>query len=414
MKSRKFTFIGISGILILLFIVLVLIGHTQTDTPVFSKSQETISKLFPNSKITWSKEIDAEFVNFKATSTSIAISTKNDGKKSLEYINFEKGISWEIDSQKFSYKYYYLVGGAEQRILAENPKHESLVETNVFDQAGKYLFQVRTISTLQASPNGRYYHTVGSMTSYNRLKLFDAEGQLLWSREISGMDWFAKALSDSELICEGSAGCYLLDAFSGEEIWKISRNQYKHVLPGYKLKHIHPSSNGKHFVLFHGDGIVSLDRRGKILWLKGIPGTVLFVTISDDGRFVSVYSKERRDGKESKLALLDNLDQGKIIWSRPIKTEKKDGTSNIGGLEIAGDFVRLIPGIVQYRVQTGITSDMQTFCFQIDPENGELLNQYTIDGVLELLKTEKKKIYYLLVHKRDKKEIFRIEQVTDK
>ncbi|MGB2698613.1 MAG: hypothetical protein WBD28_12250 [Candidatus Zixiibacteriota bacterium] len=411
MKSQRFSFMALSVGFMLFFIILVLIGYSQTPRSDLTKSHEMLREIFPNSKISWSEEIDTEFVNFKATPTSIIISRKKDEEKCLKYINFENGISWEIDSENFPYKFYYLVGGAEQRILAENPKHEGLVETNVFDQTGRYLFKARTISTLQSSPNGIYYHTVGSMTSYNELKLFNAEGQFLWSQKISGMDWFAEALSDSELICEGSDGCCLLDAFSGEEIWRVSRKQYNHILPGYKLKHILPSSNGKYFVLFHGDGIISLDREGRILWLKGMPGTVLFAAISDDGKFVAVYSRERIGHNGVKVALLDNLDQGRIIWSRSVKTEKKDGTSNIGGLKITKDIVRLIPGIVPYHIQAGVMSDMQTFFYQIDTGTGKLINEFILPGVAEIVEDENETKHFLLLETTTEKGIYKISEV---
>lgn len=379
-----------------------------------SEPQEVIQKIFPNSKITWSEELEGEMVNFRVASAALAIMIGNGDKRKIKFNNFRDTTGWQIKCDDNSCRQYKMVGGDEPKLLIGGFK-DGMPQTKVFDGIGEEIFDLTLKTWLAPSPSGIYYYTRNNPGSYNLLEVYDSEGRFVWKRtEYPGGDWLAQALSDSELIYEDRTGCYLLHALSGEEIWKISRNQYKDILPGFGFKYAVSASNGKYFALFSGDGLVSLNREGKILWRQKIPISILSVAISDDGRFVSVYSRERKRSKENNLALMDNLDQAKVLWSRPVITQNKEGRSNVGGLEIIDDIVRLIPGVFSYRFQTGIRPDMQTFCFQIDPENGKLVNQYTIDGVCETFKTDKGRIHYLLVHKEEKKEIFRFEQAFDK
>jgi hypothetical protein len=389
-------------------------AYTQTGNPDLVNPQEIIKKAFPNSKITWSKEIQGEMVNFKATSTALAIMIGNGNERKIKFINFKDTTEWSIDCPNKSCREYKMVGGDELKLLIRGFK-DGMPQTKVIDGIGEEIFDLTLKTWLAPSPSGIYYYTRNNPGSYNLLEVYDSEGRFVWKRtEYPGGDWLAQALSDSELIYEDRTGCYLLDALSGEEISKISRNLYRHTLPGFKLKDAVPASNGKYFVLFHGDGLVSLNAEKGILWLKETPGTVFYVAISDDGRFVSVYSKERRNGKESKLALMDNLDQGKIIWSSAVKTEGYEGTSNIGGLEIVGDIVRLIPRIVDYRVQTGITPDMRTLCYQIDGETGKLLREFVLPGVVEFIRDRGKTMHLFLLGVTDEKQIHRICEVVVK
>jgi hypothetical protein len=193
---------------------------------------------------------------------------------------------------------------------------------------------------------------------------------------------------------------YLLDAFSGVEIWKISKSQYAQIVPG--SKYFSPATNGEFFVLFNGRGLVSMDRQGEILWRKRSAYVVFYIDISHDGRFVSIYSRDSFESKENRLVFADNLDQGETIWSSSVKNERYEGTSNVGGLEISGDIVRLVPGIVDYRVQTGITREMQTLCYQIDSEAGKLLRQFNLPGVVEIIKDQSEIRNFLLLETTEK------------
>ncbi len=413
MKNRKFPFVGISGIFILSFIVLVLMGYTQTDNPDFTKPQEMISNLFPNSKITWSEELEGEMVNFRTTSTALAIMIGNGDKRKIEFVNFKDTTEWSIDCDKRSCRQYKMVGGDEPKLLIRGFKH-GMAKTKVIDAQGEEVFDLTLKSWLSPSPSGRYYYTVDNQDSYNVLEVYDATGTFSWKREeYGGGDWFSHALSDSQLIYEDKTGCYLLNAFSGEEFWKIPRSQYRHILTWFKFIDIISSSNAKYFVLYNGDGLVSFNSEGRVLWQEKTPVRVFSAGISDDGSYISVYSGEKTYSPEKELCLMDNLRQGKILWRVSVNTERGDLTNSAEGLKIAGGIVRLIPGIVDYGFRRGITPDMQTFCFQIDPENGKLLDESIIDGVCETFETDSGRTHYLLIHKGDKKEIFRIEQAFD-
>jgi len=61
MKSRVSFLMGLLTVFISYFAILIL-SYAQTNVPELANAQELIKKAFPNSKITWSKEIEGEMV----------------------------------------------------------------------------------------------------------------------------------------------------------------------------------------------------------------------------------------------------------------------------------------------------------------------------------------------------------------
>jgi outer membrane protein assembly factor BamB len=400
MKNRVSFLIGLLIFFISCFAVLILVSYAQTDVPEMINAHELIKKAFPNSKITWSEEIEGEMVNFRANSTALAILIANGDKRKIKFINFKDTTEWSIDCDKNSCRQYDLVGGDEPKLLIRGFEN-GMSKTKVINTQGEEIFDLNLKSWLSPSPSGKYYYVRGAMESYKQPEAYDSTGRLMWKREeYTGGEWFAMSLSDSELIYEDHTGLYLLDAFSGVEIWKISKSQYAQIVPG--SKYFSPATNGEFFVLFNGRGLVSMDRQGEILWRKRSAYVVFYIDISHDGRFVSIYSRDSFESKENRLVFADNLDQGETIWSSSVKNERYEGTSNVGGLEISGDIVRLVPGIVDYRVQTGITREMQTLCYQIDSEAGKLLRQFNLPGVVEIIKDQSEIRNFLLLETTEK------------
>lgn len=411
MRSRIFLCFVILGVFVLPLIELTLIAYGQVDSSS-SKTQEDITKLFPNSKITWSKEIEGEMVNFRATSTALAIMTGNRDKKSIEFINFEDTTEWSIDCHGKSCLYYDIIGEDESKLWIRGLKN-GRIQTRVIKNKGEEIINMNLKSWLDPSPSEKYYYTSDNPDSYNQLKVYDSNGKFLWKRKTPGLKvWFVHALSDSELIYMDYQGCFMLDAVNGDEIWKIPKGEFGVATMG--LPNFFTSLNGKYFILTDNYDILSIENKGQILWVKKVPGVILAASISNNGKFVTLYTEKLKAKDGKKLELLDNFNNGDLIWDSQIKTPIQDVPSDIHGLKINYNIVSLTPGMVLYYTSEGITTDMQTFCFEFDSENGELLNQYTIDGVLEIVGTKKKNNYYWLVHKGDKKEIFRFEQVLNK
>ena len=409
MKNRFSFLISLSIFFISCYAILILLGYAQTDVPELVTAQEMIKKAFPNSKITWSKQIEGEMVNFRAISNALAIMIVNVDQRNIRFKNFKDTTDWLMECDNISCRQYDLVGGDEPKLLIRGFEH-GMSKTKVINTQGKEIFDLNLKSWLSPSPSGKYYYASIAMESYKQPEAYDSTGSLLWKREeYTGGEWFAKSLSDSELIYEDRTGLYLLDAFSGKEIWKISKSQYAQIVPG--SKYFSPASNGKFFILFNGRGLVSLDRQGEILWRKRSSYSVFYIDISHDGRFVSIYSRDSFESKENRLVLVDNLDQGETIWSNAVKTGRYEGTSNVGGLEISGDIVRLVPWIVDYRVQTGITQDMHTLCYQIDSETGKLLRQFNLPGVVEIIKDQTETRHFLLLETSTEKGIYKISKV---
>lgn len=408
MKNRVFSLVGISGVLILSFIALILIGHAQTDTPVFTKSQETINKLFPNSKITWSEEIEGQMVTFRATSNAVAFMVDNDEKRCIKFVDFEDTSEWSIDCDYNSCRYYDVIGEEESRLLIQGVQPAGPL-TTLYSGKGELVFTLDTDSWLYPSPDLEYFYTTANSDSHNPLKVYDAEGRFIWKRGTPhGKMWFARALSDTELIYIDYKGCFLLNALTGEEIWRISPEKYFPFISGFL--EIYPASKGKYFIVEDDYTLVSVDKESEILWMKRTSMNILAASISENGRFIALYQEELGKSGVKKLELLDNFDEGKILWSKSIETSIEDISSDIHGLKIKGNEVSLIPGFVSYYVAKGITPQMQTFYFEIDPEDGKLVNQYTVDGVCETFRIDNNKIHYLLIDKGEKKEIFRIEE----
>lgn len=408
MKSRVSFLIGFLTVFISYFAILIL-SYAQTNVPELANAQELIKKAFPNAKVTWSEEMEGEMVNFRATSTALAIMIGNGDKRKIKFNNLRDTTEWSIDCDINSCRQYKLVEGEKPKLLIWGFE-DSHFETRAIGGKGEEIFDLSLRSWLAPSPSGRYYYAFGAMESYKQLEVYDSTGIFMWKREeYAGGEWFAKSLSDSELIYEDRTGLYLLDAFSGKEIWKISESQYAEIVPG--SKHFSPASNGEFFVLFNGRGLVSLNRKGEILWRKRSSYSVFYIDISYDGRWVSIYSRDSFESKENRLALVNNLDQGETIWSSVVKIERYEGTSNIGGLEIVGDVVRLIPRIVDYRVQTGITPDMHTLFYQIDSETGKLVRQFSLPGVTETIK-DQSEIEHFLLAETTEKQIYQIREVS--
>ena len=407
MKSRVSFLIGLSIFFISSFIVLILVSYAQKDVPELANAQDLIKKAFPNSKITWSKEIEGEMVNFKATSTALAIMIGNGDQRKIKFINFKDTTEWQIECDHNSCRYYDMIGGDSPKLLIK--KVDWILGTRVIDGKGEEIFDLSLKSWLYPSPSARYYYTRDNPDSYNELKVYDAEGQFLWKRKTPGLKmWLTQALSDSELIYKDYQGCILLNALTGEEIWSIPRPKFAQTIMG--ASKISAACNGVYFIITDSHGLISINNKGKILWTKKIERTILAAAISEDGKFVAVYAQKRNAKDGTRLELLENLNKGEPMWSIPIETPIKDVPSDIHGLSIRGDIVSLTPGVVPYYISRGITPEMQTFYFEIDKGNGELLDEYTIGGVSETMNADTRKLHFLLVDAKEKKQIFRIEQ----
>jgi hypothetical protein len=407
MKNRVSFFIGLSIFFISCFAILILVSYAQKDIPELANAQEMIKKAFPNSKITWSKEIEEEMVNFKAASTALAIMIGNGDKRMIEFINFKDTIDWEIECDRNSCRHYEVIGGDYPRLSIK--KVDWILGTRVIDAKGEEIFDLNLKSWLYPSHSAKYYYTKDNPDSYNELKVYNANGEFLWKRKTPGLRvWFSHAFSDSQLIYLDYRGCFLLNALTGEEIWRVPWLQFGQTIMGFPK--IFSSSDGQYFIITDSHGLISINSIGKILWSKKIERTILATALSEDGKFVVIYAQKRKAKDEKRLELLNNFSNGQSIWDIPIETPIKDYPSEIHGLTIRVNKISLTPGMVPYYTSKGITPQMQTFYFEIDTESGELLNKYAIDGVSETIINDNQKVHFLLVHTKDKKEIFRIEQ----
>ncbi|KPL04494.1 MAG: hypothetical protein AMJ90_00695 [candidate division Zixibacteria bacterium SM23_73_2] len=397
MKDLRVTwfFLGLSIVVLILYTFA--IGQTASD--------KEILQLFPNSRISWSKEIDANIVNYKASQKVIAISITNDGTKSLKFINFEKGFEWSINGNTYPQYLYYIVG--EDKLSVIGLGERNLLETNIFNEKGEHLFRVKSKSGLYASPGGRYFHTKNNMDSYNDLEVYDSTGKLLWSRSVPPGDWHAEALSDSELIYVDNRGCFLINPFSEEEIWEIPSLLFRSVVAGGL--DIEKSATG-HFTLFDGKGIASVSQDGKLLWLKKSSENILSVSLSQNGRFIAVYSIGQGKNAKPNLTLLDNFNEGKMIWERELNTQKRDIRSSVGAVRIGSELVTVMPGAISYYFGEGITPDIRTFFFIIDPRTGEFRREYVLPGAVYSLKVKNKSKHFWLTASTDKKKIYIIDE----
>lgn len=407
MKNRVSFFIVLSIFFISCFAVLILVSYAQTEVPELATAQELIKKEFPNSKITWSKEIDAEFVNFKASPVSVAISTKKGEKQTLEYINFKEGISWQIDGEKYPYYYYYLVGTEEQKILVGEYLHESVFLTHVFNTEGKPEFELKTNAGVVASPNGKYYYTEHNLASSTSLRVFDESGKQLWLAGTPNSDWQVEPLSDSELIYHDYSACILYDALSGDTLWRISFKPYFKLID--TIAGIVVSKDGNYFVIHDPNGLISLNRRGEIMWTSEEFNPIRSATLTHDGKYLALYFGTPRKRGEDNFVLLDNLNNGEFKWSKCVDLGSRIPNYYVD-VKIEGDIITMLSAMPEYYYLTGINTKTNIYCYQIDLISGKLLNQYTVDGVCETYETNSGKVNYLLIDKGDKKEIFRMEE----
>ena len=183
--------VAVTSLFIVFLLIVSVVVAAQVAGQNSSETQEVIQKAFPNSKTTWSEEIEGEMVNFKATSTALAIMIGNGDKRKIKFINFKDTIDWAIDCDKRSCRQYDLVGGKEPKLLIRGFEH-GMSKTKVIDTKGEEIFDLTLTSWLLSSPTGRYYHTVDNQDSYNILKVYDSEGSFLWEREeYQGGDWFS-------------------------------------------------------------------------------------------------------------------------------------------------------------------------------------------------------------------------------
>ncbi|MGB2698612.1 MAG: hypothetical protein WBD28_12245 [Candidatus Zixiibacteriota bacterium] len=407
MKSRVSFLISLSIFYISSFAILILVSHAQTDIPELANAQELIKKAFPNSKITWSKEIQGEMVNFRATPTALAIMIGNGDKKKIKYVNFKDSSEWSIDCHNKSCLYYDIIGEYDPKLWIRGLK-DRMPYTRVINYKGDEIINMKLKSWLNPSPFAKYYYTSDNPDIYNQLKVYDTNGKFLWIRKTPGLKvWFVHALSDSELIYVDYQGCFLLDAFTGQKIYKIQREKYGHISGFFKIS---TALNGEYFTITDADNIASIDNDGKVLWIKENEEEILATALSEDGKFVATYNGKSRAKDGKRLQFFDNFNNGMLIWVSPIKTPIHDIPSDIHGLKIKHNVVYLTPGMVPYYTSKGITPEMQTFYFDIDPEKGTLLDQRIAEGVAETFQYSGKVLSYILIDKDTHKEIFRIEQ----
>lgn len=407
MKNRVSINIGFSIFFISSFAILILVSYAQTDIPELANTQELIKKAFPNSEITWSEKIEGEMVTYRATATALAISTVYDKKMSIKFVNFMDKNDWSIDCKYNLCRGYDVLNADEPKLLIEGLSQNRAI-TSLYNGNGELLFKVQADSWLSPSPKLKYFHTRDNSDYHNLLEVYDSEGKFLWKRGTPhGKIWFAQALSDSELIYLDSERCVLLDACTGEEIWKISSGKFDHIIHGFPA--ISPASNGKYFIIVDFNGVVSINKKGEILWMKNIPMTVLTNSVSKDGKFIALYTEKPGENGIKKLELLNNFNEGEILWSVSIDTDIKDIPSSIHGLKLEGNIVSLVPGYPFY-YDKGIGSKMHTIYLYIDSEKGTLLDQRITEGVGQTFQYGGKVLSYILIDKDTHKEIFRIEQ----
>jgi hypothetical protein len=380
--------------------------YGQLDSSV-SKPQEDITRLFPNAKITWSKEIEGEMVNFKASPISVAISTKKGEKQTLEYINFKEGISWEIDGEKYPYYYNYLIGTEEQKILVEEYPHESVFITNVFNTEGEQVFELEKNAKIMASPNGKYYYTTHNLASWTSLRVFDESGKQLWLADTPNSDWQVEPLSDSELIYHDYSTCILYDALSGHTLWRISFKPYFKLID--TIARIVVSKDGNYFVIYDPNGLISLNRGGEVMWTNEEFHPIRSAALTHNGKYLALYFGTPRKRGEDNFVLLDNLNNGECKWSKCVDLGSRIPDYNVD-VKTEGDIISMLSAMPEYYYVTGINPRTNTYNYQINLTTGKLVNQYTIDGVCETYGTDNGRIHYLLVDKGYKKEIFRFEQ----
>jgi len=411
MKSRVSFLMGLLTVFISYFAILIL-SYAQTNVPELANAQELIKKAFPNSKITWSKEIEGEMVNFRATSTALAIMIGNGDKRRIEFTNLQDTSEWSVHCDYNSCRYYDVIGEKESRLLIQGMQPAGPF-TTLYSGKGELLFKLETDSWLYPSLNLVYFYTTANFDSHNLLKVYDAEGRFMWERGTPhGKMWFAHALSDSELIYIDYKGCFLLNALTGAEIWRIPREEYSTFVSGFL--EIYPASKGKYFVVEDNYGLVSIENESEILWAKKTSMNILAASICENGRFIALYQQERGKSGVKKLELLDNFDEGKVLWSKSIETSIEDVSSDIHGLRIKGNEVSLIPGFVSYYVAKGITPQMHSFHFGIDSERGTLLEERKVEGVVESFVNEGEKLHFLVIDRGTNKGVYRIEETKAK
>ncbi len=408
MKSRVFFLIGLLMIFISSFAILIMVSYAQKDIPELANAQELIKKAFPNSKITWSEEIQGEMVNFRATSNALAIMIGDGDKRKIEFFNFKDSIEWSIDCHDKSCLYYDIIGEDDPKLWIRGIK-DGMPYTRVINSKGEEIINMKLESWLDPSPSAEYYYTSDNPDIYNQLKVYDSNGKFLWIRKTPGLKvWFVHALSDSELIYMDYQGCLMLNALNGEVIWNIHKEEFSELTMG--IPEFSTSSNGKYLIMRDIHDILSVDNEGKILWMKKVPTVILASSISDNGKFVVLYTKKLKTSDGKKLEILDNFNKGKQIWDSRIETVIKDVPSDIHGLKIKHNVVYLTPGIVSYYTDEGITPEIQTFYFDIDSEKGTILDQRVAEGVAETFQYGGKLLSYILIDRNTHKEIFRIEQ----
>lgn len=392
-------------LLFCLFLTIFIFNNCGTGQKAFEKE---ILKLFPNSKITWSREFSEERVSFKASKNCIVISTKNGKQKKLTFVNFKDSTDWSPPEEVYPYRWYDLVGKDKDQLLILKSADECRSESYVFDKHGKQLFKVSGIEGLTPSPNGKYYFTKASLDCINNLWVYNNKGEEIWKFKTYPGLWQVEALSDSSLIYFDFENCFLFNPFTGKEIWRISFTQFHDaIMAGPDFA---PSKNGDYFILFNGWAIFSMNKSGKILWKKNKKQYT--VSLSDDGRFVGVYGKDDKSAPKT-LSLLDNFNGGELIWSVVIDANLRDCRNNIGGVRFIGDKIYLLPGISSFFC-TGIYFDPKwkrsTYIFEFDPSTGKLLKQNKYKGVLQVIEVAEKKAYFLTIDKSGHKHLCRIEE----
>lgn len=277
---------------------------------------------------------------------------------------------------------------ASPKIVVRYFLGEGLGVTEIFNSKGVRLARVDEISVLDAFPDGVYFFSIPSGMEINFLNVYDSLGNLIWKDTTRRALSEALPLTDSLLLYAASGELFILDPQNGKTKLSLSGEMK---VPPFSLDRLTAAQNGQFFALsgnpyLENPTVLSFTKEGALLWdavFERERERMYDVAFSPNGRFLSVIRAYRGKPTAREVQFRDNLGKGELIW----KTEFDEGRGPISSvwnsITIFDSIMTIVlPSGYNYFREHGLTLKTQTKCIFFEPQNGSIVDSFTVKGFL--------------------------------
>ena len=242
---------------------------------VSGSSDKKISLFNGDGELLWNFETD-EYV------WGVCVSKKGDriiGASRKLYAFDESGeLNWDYDLKGMAYS----VSMANGNIVVSTDKNQVHLLTN--EGIPLWVKDMGAVRGVSMAPNGTVASVLALYGLYEKVKLHNTKGKMLWSRKINDYMWGVSISSDGRYIAAGSSdkNIYLFNN-DGRILWSYETGNY---VWGVSI-----SSRGRYIAAGSSDkNIYLLNRNGKMLWKHETEGNVMDTSISPDGKYIAAGS----------------------------------------------------------------------------------------------------------------------------